>query len=281
MPHGAWQALALQLSQGFALWLGTLLVLGQFYLAVWVLERLYPARAERQPLRHALFNLHYALYALALSVWLTAALTAQVTPAVRSGYAGWLNPAAWQGNLYAIGLFLVSLVAFDFLYYGFHRLQHTWPLLWRQHLLHHSEPSVNVTTGLRQHWLEDPLRVFFVDAPLLLLFATLPENPWWLASFSVLWNILLHANIRLGFGRFHLFLSSPQTHRIHHSLLPEHRDRNFAVFFPWIDQLFGTYYAPKPGEYPPTGVQGMAEIRSPLKALLLPFLNHRTALRGP
>ena len=32
-------------------------------------------------------------------------------------------------------------------------------------------------------------------------------------------------------------------------------DKNFAVHFPWIDRLFGTYHMPK-GEWPPeTGIE--------------------------
>jgi sterol desaturase/sphingolipid hydroxylase (fatty acid hydroxylase superfamily) len=52
--------------------------------------------------------------------------------------------------------------------------------------------------------------------------------------------------------------------------LPEHHDRNFAVWFPFYDVLFGTAYRPKPDEYPPSGVEGVDVVKLP-HAFWLPF----------
>ncbi len=69
-----------------------------------------------------------------------------------------------------------------------------------------------------------------------------------------LWGYFNHANIRLNLGVLTPVISGPQWHRIHHSIRPEHRNRNFATFFPVIDIIFGTYYRPAPDEYPETGL---------------------------
>lgn len=69
-----------------------------------------------------------------------------------------------------------------------------------------------------------------------------------------LWGFVNHANVRLGFGPLTSFVAGPQWHRIHHSVEAEHRDKNFSTFFPFIDRMFGTYYAPAPDEYPATGI---------------------------
>lgn len=69
-------------------------------------------------------------------------------------------------------------------------------------------------------------------------------------------------NVRLQVGKASLFCCSPQIHRIHHSRLPQHFERNFAAAFPPWDVLFGTYYAPARDEFPPTGVPGEKEITS-------------------
>ena len=84
------------------------------------------------------------------------------------------------------------------------------------------------------------------------------------------WSYVVHANVRIGFGRFWWVLSSPQYHRIHHSIEPEHRDKNFAVWFPIYDVLFGTAHRPKPGEFPETGVAGV-EVATLSDAFMLPF----------
>ncbi len=46
---------------------------------------------------------------------------------------------------------------------------------------------------------------------------------------------------------------TPQSHRVHHSLEPQHGDRNFGVIFTIWDRMFGTLYA-NYDEYPDTGV---------------------------
>src|SRR5437762_1691657 len=42
------------------------------------------------------------------------------------------------------------------------------------------------------------------------------------------------------FGKYVLY--SPIGHRIHHSALPEHKDKNLGFLFPVWDWMFGTYY---------------------------------------
>ena len=63
----------------------------------------------------------------------------------------------------------------------------------------------------------------------------------------------------------------PQTHRIHHSRLLQHHNRNFGVYFMLWDILFGTYYHPSRAEFPPTGVDGESDVRSVREVLTLPY----------
>ena len=80
-----------------------------------------------------------------------------------------------------------------------------------------------------------------------------------------------HANLRVELGAWSVVVCGPQVHRIHHSRLPEHADRNFAQIFPWIDRLFGTYHAPCAGEFPPTGTRELASDAPVPAALARPF----------
>ena len=48
-------------------------------------------------------------------------------------------------------------------------------------------------------------------------------------------------------------------HRIHHSLEERHFDRNFGAFTTLWDRLFGTHYAPEPGEWPDVGLAEVGE----------------------
>ncbi len=241
-----------------------------------IVERLLPAERD-QPVRDLWFNVKYFIGAQLINLSLLAVLSMFVVAPLRAvapQYFGWFAQAsAGSLALYALAYYF----AFDLLYYAFHRLQHVWPLLWREHLLHHSEISLNATTSLRQHWLEEPLKVFFMVLPLAVLFAEQPAVSGALLVVLQVWAIQIHANLRLPLGRFSWVLVGPQYHRVHHSRLPQHRDRNFAVFFPVIDWIFGTYVHPAKDEFPPTGLDDGRRIDSVLGAHLAPFKPPRKA----
>ena len=148
---------------------------------------------------------------------------------------------------------VISTAITDFFQYWAHRLQHV-PLLWPQHTVHHSDPSLDVTTTQRAHFLDHLFLPIATTLPMALLF-DLPANQIIVLSLlPYLWPYFVHANLRIGFGPAWWLLTSPQYHRIHHSVESKHSDRNFALWFPLWDVLFGTAYAPLPDEYPATGV---------------------------
>lgn len=169
-----------------------------------------------------------------------------------------------------IGAGAVLLIVIDFFYYWLHRAQHTIGWLWHQHAVHHSDESVNISTSARHHWLEFVFQALTISVPISILFKLSPISMWSVSSFVGAYGWINHMNVRLGFGRLSWLACSPQLHRIHHSILPQHHDRNFAAYFPVWDVLFGTYYAPEKDEYPPTGVVDL-QIRTVAEANLYPF----------
>jgi sterol desaturase/sphingolipid hydroxylase (fatty acid hydroxylase superfamily) len=48
---------------------------------------------------------------------------------------------------------------------------------------------------------------------------------------------------------------TPWYHRIHHSLQPEHHNKNYAIFFPFWDVLFKTAHFARDKEFPNTGIK--------------------------
>jgi hypothetical protein len=71
-------------------------------------------------------------------------------------------------------------------------------------------------------------------------------------------------------GRMITVLNSPQWHRIHHSMMPEHRDKSFASLLPLWDILFRTAWLPKPDEYPVTGFDPPVRV-SVIEGVIWPF----------
>lgn len=159
----------------------------------------------------------------------------------------------------------------DFFYYWMHRSQHTFEPLWAVHKLHHMEYSLCAITSSRHHWLESVLRIFFIDIPVAALFSVTAGKGMFLAILLTYWGFFIHANIRLQFGPLTRVFGGPQLHRLHHSLQPEHFDRNFAAFFPIWDILFGTYCHPKPHEWSRTGMADGERVDTIWRGLWLPF----------
>jgi sterol desaturase/sphingolipid hydroxylase (fatty acid hydroxylase superfamily) len=227
------------------------------------IEYFRPAE-NNQPVRDILFNLVYTVIFVFVSAFLIRSTSWIIAPVV--GWAGGPllqfelgDGVAWE-LLYAISFFVI----FDFFYYWFHRFQHKSRILWAQHKFHHSEPSLNVTSGNRHHWLEGWMRIFLILIPMQFLIELKPGSLGLIWSTFLLWGYFIHMNIKLNLGPLTPLLAGPQLHRIHHSNLPQHQDKNFAAFFPVYDIVFGSYWKPAPDEYPRTGLssgQNMNNLR--------------------
>jgi len=251
---------------GFARYLVTAFVLYGIFMAI---ERLRPAE-RHQPLGHIGFNLRWYVVYSALSLSMGAIGLSQVVPYLQKINIPRITIPAPQNAGQWVLVALVYFLLTDFFYYWFHRWQHT-TVLWEQHKFHHSEPSLNVTSTQRVHWLEEPLVMLFVAVPLNLLFRFQGIEIGILAFIELLWLQFVHLNLRLELGIFTGVIVGPQHHRLHHSFQPEHINKNYAVFFPVLDMIFRSYCRPKPGEFPATGLTTGANYNYVWVAFLLPF----------
>lgn len=243
-----------------------------------VIERLRPAERV-QPLGNIAFNIGYVAFVIVINILLLAPLVAVMQP-IAQKYGlhvpiRFPDGAGWQ-VLQALLFFFI----FDFFYYWFHRAQHVLKVAWPLHKLHHSDQSVNVTTTLRHHWLEEPLRVWLILLPIGLLFDQKPVTVAWVATGMILFGYFVHLNLRLPLGPLTPVIAGPQWHRLHHSIEPQHLDKNFAAFFPIYDVVFGTYCKPGRHEYPATGLHSGETLNSPAAAAFSPFRDWLGMARG-
>lgn len=218
-------------------------------------EKIFPAE-KNQPKAHLWLNLKYAVLYGAVIYFLSPFINGWVQKAVSiSPFKPFFlfefeTPTILLQILGGLLTFLVT----DFFYYWLHRSQHKIPLLWEQHSFHHSEMSMNASTGIRHHWLEIILQSLFIGLPLQLFFK-LPLVSWGAVSFILaFWSFFIHSNIKLNMGILTSVFTGPQLHRLHHSIQEEHFDKNFAAYFPIWDIIFGTYCPPKKAEFPATGL---------------------------
>jgi sterol desaturase/sphingolipid hydroxylase (fatty acid hydroxylase superfamily) len=150
----------------------------------------------------------------------------------------------WQG-------FLLFLVVRDFAEFAYHRAQHSIPLLWSMHSLHHSDPDMSALTTQRHYWADQLFKAVTVWPLSVMIVAPSFEILTLYGAIS-LWHFFVHARLPISFGRWSWLLNSPAYHRRHHSSLPEHYNSNFAALFPIFDVICGSYH--RPDGFPPTGL---------------------------
>jgi len=212
-------------------------------------------RFGADPQRHrraAAFNMTYFVLAMAAAAPLASLAKSGGMLVVNTTGGGFVVLPATGWCLAAS--VIAFLILTDFLEYAFHRAQHEIPLLWRMHSLHHSEEQMNATTTMRHFWLEGLLRVLLIAPIAGVVFKADPTVILVAEMVRLANHVYCHMSLRRNWGRLWWLLDSPQYHRLHHSVLPQHLDRNFADLLPVWDILFGTAFHPAPDEYPSTGL---------------------------
>src|SRR4051794_7933869 len=150
-----------------------------------------------------------------------------------------------------IGAFLIA----DLMLYISHRLKHQIKWLWYFHSIHHSQENLNAMTAFRVHFVDLIVRGAITTVPI----AFVGGAPITWSLFIVVRTFcafLTHANVKTNLGPLKYIIVSPQFHRLHHSILPEHFDMNYGERLVIWDFLFGTMVKDF-NCYPPTGVKGI------------------------
>jgi len=175
--------------------------------------------------------------------------------------------AARPGILFALAIALLSSIAGDFIFYWYHRSAHAISWLWPIHKLHHEDEHMNVTTALRVHWMDSIADRMTHVLPAMFLPSPVTTVPL-LFAIGYVHAMFEHLAIPIHLGPLNRVITNPANHRIHHSNLAEHYNKNFASVWPFWDVLFGTYHAPRVGEYPPTGLLSGRPSKNLREALL-------------
>lgn len=172
-----------------------------------------------------------------------------IAPLVSWNLTKWLP--TWP--LQYVGIVLAG----SFFQYWQHRILHIVPPLWETHKLHHSATEMTVLNLNR----ESPFTTAVADLLILVPLAMIGSlelsarggdlgvvDYFFMALFlcfsvfNVLNHYLIHSEIRSTYGWFGRWIFiSPSAHRVHHSLLPQHWNKNFSVSLVIWDRLFGTW----------------------------------------
>jgi len=204
----------------------------------------------------------------ALNVSLAAVAVSWVTPL----YHVFFNARIWTPLPDTLTSFIVAVIAYDFLYYWFHRSSHALKLLWNIHSVHHQAQRLTPSLGLRSSAF-DFAAIWLILGPMLWLGFSSQHI---IAALGVhaLYQVLLHNDFRTRLGLLEYVLNTPHHHRLHHATNPRYIDKNFGSILIVWDRLFGTF-APQ-SEKPVIGVSGSCYVSDPLRSNVAPWLSAGT-----
>ncbi|MDZ7715142.1 MAG: sterol desaturase family protein [Balneolaceae bacterium] len=209
-------------------------------LVFWILEGVFPLfQFGYKKVRHAAINLvlngFFLLIGLGfagLLVWSSDYVTAN-----EFGVLQWVEMPVWMQAI--VGVMLLDF----FGAYLIHWIEHKVKFLWKFHLVHHSDTTVDVTTGLRHHPGEAVFRMVFTIIGVIMVGA-----PIWIIflyqSISALFAHMTHANInmpkKVDRALSYVFIT-PLMHKVHHHYTQPLTDTNYGNIFAVWDRLFGTF----------------------------------------
>lgn len=170
------------------------------------------------------------------------------------GFTGLIVAAADWGAIHRVGLLhrlnlplgterLIGFLTFDLWMYLWHRANHTVPVLWRFHRVHHSDLEVDATSAYRFHLGEMLLSTLLRLAVIPLLGISVGNLVFYEL---ILQPVILfhHSNIALPerWDRWmRKLIVSPNMHRVHHSEIPVETNSNYASIFSFWDRIWKTY----------------------------------------
>lgn len=207
----------------------------------WIWESAAPLfRFEYRKWSHALVNLFFTATTIVVNFALAfLLLRASDWVVAREFGVLFLAPGLPLALQALVGLLLLDLIGA----WLAHFVEHKTPLLWRLHLIHHSDTHIDTTTANRHHPGESVIRFAFT-----LLAVVVTGAPMWLVflyqSLSVVLSQFNHANIALPAGldrALSWVIVSPDMHKVHHHYVLPYTDSNYGNVFSVWDRVFGTF----------------------------------------
>ena len=206
----------------------------------WIIEGVFPLfEFGYKKVRHALINGALTLFFMVIGLGFAGILLWASTYATENqvGLLYMVEMTLWLQAL--VGVMLLDLIGAYFVHWVEHKVK--W--MWRFHLVHHSDTTVDVTTGLRHHPGEAIFRMLFTVMGVLVVGA-----PIWIVflyqSFSALFTHFNHANIRmpkkLDRALSYIFVT-PYMHKVHHHYTQPLTDTNYGNIFSIWDRIFRTF----------------------------------------
>lgn len=139
---------------------------------------------------------------------------------------------------------ILSIHVLDFIaQYGVHYLLHKVPIMWRLHLVHHTDKYVDATTGTRHHPIDFIVRETFALFTVILMGMPIAFYLFY-RILSVAFTYFTHANISIPLKLDKVLsyvIVTPNMHKFHHHNKLPWTDSNYGNMFSIWDRLFKTF----------------------------------------
>jgi sterol desaturase/sphingolipid hydroxylase (fatty acid hydroxylase superfamily) len=174
---------------------------------------------------------------------------------------------------------VITILLLDYSNYIWHILLHKLPILWRFHLVHHTDLDLDITTAFRFHFGEMIGSIIFRGTAILLIGA----SPVMVLIYEIIFEAATqfhHSNMKLPYRlekTLNYLIVTPRMHGIHHSMIKRETDSNYAVIFSFWDRMHRTVRLNIHQNEIVTGVPSYADEKELTigKLLKLPFTSMR------
>jgi sterol desaturase/sphingolipid hydroxylase (fatty acid hydroxylase superfamily) len=234
-------------------------------ITLFLAERLWPATRDTIGTPRLIKNFGLAALNIVASPLIIIPLTALV-----ASHAPHWRPDTWTGW----PALIVDLLILDLWIYVWHRANHMLPFLWRFHVVHHLDETLDTSTGLRFHVgevilssLVRTLVIFALNVPLqtVIVFEALIA----VAALFQHSNLKLPATLERMLSKI---IITPSLHWVHHHAIRQDTDSNYATVLSFWDVMFGTRSKTTRTPELAIGVEHMHD-RNLWSLLLTPFVN--------
>jgi len=137
---------------------------------------------------------------------------------------------------------VLTFILLDYSNFVWHILLHKLPILWRFHVVHHTDRDLDICTAFRFHFGEMIGSVLFRGGAIMLIGA----SPIMVLMYEIAYEAATqfhHSNLKIPFQlekMLNYFIVTPRMHGIHHSIIRKETDSNYSIIFSFWDRIHKT-----------------------------------------
>lgn len=136
-------------------------------------------------------------------------------------------------------IWIIMLLATDFVWYWYHRLGHEINIFWGAHIVHHQSEEFNYTVAARITTLQAIVRnIFWCVLPFI---GFQPSLVMAILVVHGVYSFFTHTQVIGKLGWLEYIFITPSLHGVHHASDEKYLDKNYGDVFVFWDKLFGTF----------------------------------------